>query len=69
MAYNYSSSKCPNCVSSSFEVVNETPNHSRFKLQFVRCSSCKTVIGVLEYNNIGALIEILAKKLNIKLFS
>jgi hypothetical protein len=34
---------------------------------FVRCQWCKTVVGVLEYSNIGKLIRRLAEKLNINL--
>lgn len=64
---NYSYSKCPKCEKSTFETVLDTPNQSNFKLQFVRCSFCKTVVGVLEYYNIGALITKLAKKLNVNL--
>lgn len=64
MAY---SSKCPNCTSTSFEVALETPKHSNFKLQFIRCSSCGTVVGVLEYYNIGMLLHKLAKKIGFNL--
>ena len=63
MAY----SKCPSCTSTSFETSIETPKNSNFKVQFIRCSSCGTVVGVLEYYNIGALLHILAKKLGFNL--
>lgn len=56
-------SKCPKCERTSFESVIETPNNSNYKLQFIRCSSCKTVVGVLEYYNIGALLHNLARKM------
>lgn len=63
------SSKCPNpnCNSTNFETVIETPKDSRFKLQFVRCSGCKTVVGTMDYYNIGSLVYRLAEKLRIKL--
>jgi predicted Zn finger-like uncharacterized protein len=61
MAY----SKCPSCSSTYFE----TPSGSRYKLQFVKCSSCGTVVGVLDYYNIGALLFALAKKLGFDLES
>lgn len=64
---NYSGSKCPSCQSTNFEMKEETPNGSGFKLMFIRCISCKTVVGVLEYFNSGFLIKELAKKLNINL--
>jgi phage FluMu protein Com len=63
MSYNYSNSKCPKCERTAFETVHETPKDSNYVLQFIRCSSCKTVVGVLEYLNIGATIAELAKKL------
>lgn len=64
---NYSGSKCPKCEKTSFEVVEETPSKSNFKLEFVRCSYCKMVVGVLEYFNNGELLYKLARKLNINL--
>jgi phage FluMu protein Com len=67
MSRNYSGSKCPSCKSSSFEMVEETPTGSAFIQMFVRCSDCKTVIGLTEYQNIGALINKLAKKMGLTL--
>lgn len=64
---NYSGSKCPKCDSTFFENVSETPKDSNHKLQFVRCSSCKTVVGVLDSHNISTLILGLAEKLNVPL--
>jgi uncharacterized Zn finger protein len=64
---NYSGSKCPSCSSTSFELKEETPINSDFKLMFVRCTSCKTAIGVLEYFNTSYLVQKLAEKLNISL--
>jgi len=61
-------SKCPRCQNTSFEIVTETPKGSAFKMLFTRCASCQTVVGVNEYYNTGALLETLAKKLNIDLF-
>lgn len=60
-------SKCPSCTSSSFETNIETPKDSAFKLLFVRCSSCGTVVGVLDYYNIGSLLEKLGRKLGVNL--
>jgi uncharacterized Zn finger protein len=60
-------SKCPNCSNTEFEAVNETPLNSNFELIFVRCISCKTVVGVIDYYNVGTLVKKLAKKLKIDL--
>lgn len=65
MANNYSGSKCPKCEWSSFETVVETPTNSNFKLQFIRCSSCKTVVSTKEYYNLGALLEKILHKFGI----
>ncbi len=64
---NYSNSKCPKCESTKFETAEEVPKGSSYKLNFVRCQHCKTVIGITEYYNLGALIHQLAKKLNINI--
>jgi len=62
-------SKCPKCEGTWFETVLEVPDNSNFKIQFIRCKSCKTVVGTQEYYNTGFLIHKLAKKLNIDLDS
>jgi len=58
-------SKCPKCENSEFEVVNETPVNSNYELIFVRCTNCHTVVGAIDYYNVGALIKKLALKLKI----
>ena len=60
-------SKCPRCSNDEFEAVNETPIYSEFELIFIRCTSCKIVVGVIDYYNIGALVKKLASKLKIDL--
>lgn len=60
-------SKCPKCENTAFETVVETPQKANFKLIFVRCTSCRTVVGVLDYYNIGTLIKDLARKLGASL--
>jgi hypothetical protein len=62
---NYSGSKCPQCKATSFEIAEETPTHSAWKLYFVRCSFCKTAIGVIEYYNSGSLLHKIMDKLGI----
>lgn len=56
-------SKCPKCEASNFETVVESPKNSNFKVQFIRCASCRTVVGAMDYFNIGKLIHVLAEKL------
>jgi len=60
-------SKCPSCSNNEFEQVYETPVNAEYELIFVRCTSCKAVVGVIDYYNIGTLIKKLATKLEIDL--
>ena len=50
-------STCPKCSNHSFEVQEFTPTRSKYKLLFVQCSSCGAVIGVIDYFNIGHMLE------------
>jgi len=56
-------SKCPKCESSQFEVKQNSPTYSQFKLYFVQCSSCGAVVGAMDFYNIGARISELEKKI------
>ena len=60
-------SKCPKCEHTDFAVVNETPINSNYELIFVRCTNCLTVVGVIDFYNVGTLIKKLASKLKIDL--
>ena len=60
-------SKCPRCSNDDFEAVIEKPLNSKYEFVFVRCTSCKIVVGVVDYHNIGDLVKQLAKKLNLDL--
>ena len=60
-------SKCPKCTNAEFEVVNETPVNSNYELIFVRCANCQTVVGVIDFYNVGALVKKLATQLKIDL--
>jgi hypothetical protein len=59
------SSTCVKCGSTSFEMKEVTPRGSNFKLNFVQCSSCGGVVGVLDYCNIGGMLQTLANKLGV----
>ena len=58
---------CGKCGGTLFEVVQQEPLRSEFKLMFVQCSSCGNVVGVLDYFNIGQLLHELAEKLGVSL--
>lgn len=57
-------SKCPKCQNTSFEVVINEPADSAYKLLFVQCKSCGTVVGVMDYYNIGSLMNNMKRKLD-----
>jgi len=50
-------SSCPKCDNLSFEIQEVTPTDSLFKLNFVQCAGCGAVVGVVEYDNIGARLH------------
>lgn len=60
-------STCPKCDNTRFEVKVVTPNGSNFKLQFVQCSVCGAVVGVLERLNLGSLLILICRQLGIRL--
>ncbi len=57
-------SKCPKCGNTSFEMKEHTPDKSNYKLEFVQCSSCGTVVGVMDYFNIGTRINEVDEKID-----
>jgi hypothetical protein len=52
----------PGCGSHIFEVVGAEPHNSRFKLLFVQCIACGTVVGTQPYRNTNSLIGDLQKQ-------
>ena len=57
------SSTCIKCGNHIFELVEREPINAAFRLNFVQCSSCGGVVGVLDHFNIAQLISEFAKKL------
>lgn len=60
-------SKCPKCDGWKFEVATESLKDSNYKLNFVRCSTCGCVVGVMDLYDIGYLVNKLAQKLKVSL--
>ncbi|MNS96059.1 hypothetical protein D3C72_1303410 [compost metagenome] len=58
-------SSCIKCGSTNFEIKENSPKGSNYKFMFIQCSSCGGVISVMDYYNIGKLLEILGKKLGV----
>ncbi len=57
-------SKCPKCDNTKFELIENSPFNSKYKLLFVQCNSCGSVVGSMDYDNIGTAINILEKKVD-----
>ncbi len=60
-------SKCPRCDSTSFEAKLANISGTHFPYMFIQCSSCGTVVGVSEAENVPNLLHQLAEKLGFQL--
>jgi hypothetical protein len=56
---------CPKCGNTTFENNIIQPKNSNYKLTAINCDSCGAIIGVLDYFNIGGMLQTLARKLNV----
>lgn len=66
---NSSGTKCPKCDNTNFELVNDVPTGTKWVLLYLRCSSCKTFMQALPFDNTNTLIESMQDDINkIKLF-
>jgi excinuclease UvrABC ATPase subunit len=59
MAY----STCVKCGGTSFELKEAHIANVNFKQNFVQCSSCGGVVGVIPHDDVGTLIRELAARL------
>lgn len=53
-----SHSKCPQCGSTHFEIVNSQPDNSRTVLRFVQCRFCHCVLGALDFYDLGYRLQL-----------
>ena len=58
-------STCIKCGNHTFEMVEVSPQESKFKLNFIQCVSCGGVVGVQDFYNIGNFVKNIADKLGI----
>jgi uncharacterized C2H2 Zn-finger protein len=56
-------SKCPKCDNHFFEMKEAEPTNSAYKVNFLQCSRCGAVVGVMDYFSVGTLIRKLIKAL------
>jgi predicted nucleic-acid-binding Zn-ribbon protein len=58
-------STCVKCGGTFFETRTVEPSGSNFKVTFVQCSNCGGVVGVMDFYNIGGMLQKLASKLGV----
>jgi hypothetical protein len=61
---NYSGTKCPKCNKSDFELAEDTPTHSKYKMFYIRCSDCKTFLQAIPYIDTTLTLSILEADIN-----
>ena len=62
-------SKCPRCEGTSFEIVEaKRLKDANFRMNFIQCSSCGTVVGVTSFHDVSSLLIKLAERLGVDLF-
>ena len=62
---NRSYTKCPKCEKTNFELVEDFPKDSRYKMWYMRCSSCRTFLHALPYEDTNTLLNKIIRFLNI----
>ncbi len=61
-------STCIKCEGHLFELAEHDPGgFAQHKYNLVQCSGCGTVVGAVDYYNLGTLIHQLAEKLGVPL--
>jgi hypothetical protein len=50
-------STCVKCGGTHWEVKEQSPQGSNYKLNFVQCLSCGTPIGVADYFSLGTMLR------------
>ena len=63
---NKSWTKCPKCEKMQFEMVEDYPTNSRYKMYYIRCSSCKTFLQAVPWEDTNTLINDIKTFLKIK---
>jgi hypothetical protein len=51
------STKCSSCNGHRFEIKEVSPIGSKFKYLALQCSSCGSVMGIVDYWNIGVVLK------------
>ena len=51
------SSKCPSCGNYTFELKENEPRNSNYKMFFIQCTSCGSVISATDYYSAGVFLK------------
>jgi hypothetical protein len=60
-------SKCGKCDGTTFEMTRNSVHGSDYKIMFVQCATCGTVVGITDYYNVPSLLIKLAEGLEVSL--
>ncbi len=55
--YNYSHTKCPKCQAVAFELAEDTPTGSNWKMYYLRCASCKTFLHATPFLHTNKILD------------
>ena len=56
-------SKCGSCGGARFELKENSPSKSNFKINFVQCVSCGVPVGVIDYYDVHSKLNEIAQKI------
>jgi predicted nucleic-acid-binding Zn-ribbon protein len=62
-------STCIKCVNEEFESKETTPRNSNFVYSFIQCTNCGDVVGVMDFYNIGNMLQQIGRKLGVNIES
>ena len=58
---NSTGTKCPKCEKIQFELVEDYPTGSNFKMIYIRCCSCKTFLQALSFSDTNDVLDRIVK--------
>lgn len=61
--HSKSGTKCPKCENTSFEMVIDTPKGSRYKMNYIRCISCRTFLQATDYYDVNDTLNEIKERL------
>jgi hypothetical protein len=65
--YGKSGTKCPKCENTTFEMVIDTPKGCLYKMNYIRCISCKTFLQATDYYDVNDTLNEIKKHLGMSI--